>query len=133
VRSRSGIAIAYAGAALIGMAGILLSVIVFFQTAHGFGSQSSRPPVASSPRTLPGTGPSTPAPAGGLAATRGPARTTGSGGQASRLYSPGEPPGDVEDEPSPAPSAAGPVAGLPLPAPHPAATALPVPSPPLIP
>ena len=39
MRSRSGIAIAYAGAALIGVAGILLSVIVFFQTAHGFASE----------------------------------------------------------------------------------------------
>ena len=56
VRSRSGIAIAYTGAALIGLAGILLSVIVFLQTAHGLGSQSSRPPAAASPRALPSTG-----------------------------------------------------------------------------
>jgi hypothetical protein len=128
VRSRSGIAIAYAGAALIGIAGILLSVLVFLQTTHPFGSQASRPPAIATPRALPSTGPATPG--GQRAAPPNPAGTTGKV-QASRLYPRGEPPGDIEDEPSPGPSSGGGVAGVPLALPG--AAALPAASPPPLP
>src|SRR5437879_3811125 len=139
VRSRSGLAIAYAGAALIAAAGILLSVLVFLQTAHSVGPQSSRPPASTSPRTLPSTGPTPPVLAGRLAAPPGPSDTSGRGRPASRLYPPGEPPGDVEDQPSagpsagpaPGPSPAGPIAGLPQLVPRPTPAPLPVVSPPL--
>jgi hypothetical protein len=126
VHSRSGIAIAYAGAALIGVAGILLSVVVFLQTAHTFGSQAGRPPAIATPRTLPSTGPLTPG--GQRAAPPKPAGTTGEV-QASRLYPRGEPPGDIEDEPSPGPSPPGTVAGMQLPVPARAPAPLPVVSP----
>ena len=124
MRSRSGIAIAYAGAALIGVAGILLSVVVFLQTAHTFGSQAGRPPAVASPWALPSTGPATPG--GQRGAPPEPAGITGEG-QASRLYPRGEPPGDIEDEPSPGPSPAGPLARVPLPVPLPTVSPPPLP------
>lgn len=111
-----GIAAAYLGAVLIGVAGILLSVLIFVQTAHNLGPF----PLPKASPALPHSGGSpAKAPAPSVAPVQGPNRSTGSagpaGGGTAAKYPPGEPPGDIEDERAGARPAAGPVLPVPLP------------------